>query len=117
MSVASFPALRLRRSRSAPWSRALGPETLLTPSDLIWPLFVTEGEGVEEPIPTLPGVSRWSIDRIGARAKEARDPGIRCPALFPNPPPGLRTEDAREALNPGNLICRAVKALKEAAPD
>ncbi len=92
-------------------------ETVLTPSDLIWPLFVAEGQGVEEPIATLPGVSRWSVDRIGARAKEARELGIPCIALFPNTPAGLRTNDAREALNPDNLICRAVKAAKDAAPE
>src|SRR3978361_2018594 len=117
MSVASFPALRLRRSRSAPWSRALGPETLLTPSDLIWPLFVTSGEGVEEPISTLPGVSRWSLDRIGERAREARDLGIPCIALFPNTPRELRSARGEEALNPGNLMCRGIRACKEAAPE
>ena len=92
-------------------------ETALTPSDLIWPLFVTEGEGTEEPIATLPGVSRWSVDRIGERVREARDLGIPCIALFPYTPPGLRSGDAREALNPDNLICRAVKAAKQAAPE
>ena len=117
MSDCRFPAVRLRRTRAAAWSRALVAETVLTPSDLIWPLFVTEGEGVEEPIATLPGVSRWSIDRLGERAREARDLGIPCIALFPNTPRSLRTDDAREALNPDNLICRAIRALKDAAPD
>lgn len=117
MSPAAYPALRLRRTRTHSWSRALVAETLLAPSDLIWPLFVTEGEGVEEPIATLPGVSRWSIDRIGEKAKEAAALGIPCIALFPNTPPGLRTADAGEALNPGNLICRAVQAAKAAAPE
>jgi porphobilinogen synthase len=117
MAAASFPALRLRRTRASAWSRALVAENVLTPSDLIWPLFVTEGEGIEEPIATLPGVSRWSIDRVGERAREARALGIPCLALFPNTPPALRTADAREALNPDNLICRAVKALKDAAPE
>jgi len=117
MSAASFPALRLRRTRAHAWSRALVAETVLTASDLIWPLFVAEGQGAEEPIATLPGVSRWSVDRIGERAREARALGIPCIALFPNTPGGLRTQDAREALNPDNLICRAVRAAKEAAPD
>jgi porphobilinogen synthase len=117
MTLASFPAARLRRTRSAAWSRALVAETVLTPADLIWPLFVTEGEGVEEPISTLPGVSRWSIDRVGAQAKLARELGIPCIALFPNTPPALRSEDAGEALNSDNLICRAVGACKEAAPE
>jgi porphobilinogen synthase len=89
---------------------------LLTPSDLIWPLFIADGEGVEEPIATLPGVSRWSIDLIVERAREARELGIPCVALFPNTPPALRTEDACEALNPDNLICRAIRAVKEAVP-
>ena len=115
MSSASFPAMRMRRSRSSSWCRALVAETLLTPSDLIWPLFVTEGR-VEEPIATLPGVSRWSVDKIVERAREARELGIPCVALFPNTPPALRTEDASEALNPENLICRAIRAVKEAVP-
>ncbi len=117
MTVAAYPALRLRRTRAAAWSRALVAETVLTPSDLIWPLFVTDGEGVEEPIASLPGVSRWSLDGIAARAREARELGIPCIALFPNTPAGLRTDDAREALNADNLICRAVKAAKDAAPE
>jgi porphobilinogen synthase len=92
-------------------------EHALTPSDLIWPLFVTGGEGVEEPIAMLPGVSRWSIDRLVERAQEARDLGIPCIALFPNTPHELRTEDALEALNPDNLICRAIGAVKDAVPE
>jgi porphobilinogen synthase len=117
MSNAAFPALRLRRTRASAWSRALFAETSLSPADLIWPLFVAEGEGMEEPIASLPGVSRWSADLLRDRALEARDLGIPCIALFPNTPRELRTEDAREALNPGNLICRAVRAVKEAVPE
>jgi porphobilinogen synthase len=117
MSNAAFPALRLRRTRAAAWSRALFAETRLTPADLIWPLFIAEGQGTEEPIASLPGVSRRSVDRLGAMACEARDLGIPCIALFPNTPLQLRTEDAREALNPDNLICRAVRAVKDAAPE
>jgi porphobilinogen synthase len=116
MSLAAFPAARMRRSRSAAWSRAMVAETALAPSDLIWPLFIASGEE-EEPIATLPGVSRWPVASLPARAREARDLGIPCIALFPNTPPGLRTADAREALNPGNLICRAIAAVKEAVPD
>lgn len=115
--TASFPSLRLRRARSTPWSRRLHAETILTPADLIWPLFITDGEGVEEPITSLPGVSRWSVDGIVARAKEAHAAGIACVALFPNTPRALRTEDGREALNPDNLMCRAIGAIKEAVPD
>ena len=107
---------RLRRTRASAWSRALHGETVLTPADLIWPLFITEGDA-EEPIATLPGVSRWSVADIVKRAKEARDLGIPCVALFPNTPRALRTEDGREALNPDNLMCRATRAIKEAVPD
>jgi porphobilinogen synthase len=112
--TASYPAVRLRRTRSAAWSRALHRETVLTPSDLIWPLFVTEGAGIEEPVPTLPGVSRWSLEGIAARAKEAVSLGIPCIALFPNTPGDRRSEDGSEALNPDNLMCRAIRAVRDA---
>jgi porphobilinogen synthase len=115
--TASYPALRLRRTRVAPWSRALVAEHRLTPSDLIWPLFVTSGRQVEEPIASLPGVSRWSVDRLAQHARTARDLGIPCLALFPNTPGELRSEDGREALNPDNLMCRAIRAVKEAVPE
>ena len=92
-------------------------ENTLTAANLIWPLFIAEGEGVEEPIASLPGVSRWSVDNIVARAKEARDLGIPCIALFPNTQPDRRSDDGKEALNPDNLMCRAIRALKDAVPD
>ena len=114
---AAYPALRLRRTRAARWSRRLHAENVLTPADLIWPLFVVDGEGVEEPIATLPGVSRWSVDLIVARAKEARDLGIPCLALFPYTQRERRTDDGTEALNPDNLMCRAIRAIKDAVPD
>ena len=113
----SYPAIRLRRTRASGWSRRLHAETVLTPADLIWPLFVCDGDGVEAPVASLPGVSRWSVDNIVARGREARDLGIPCVALFPTTPPTLKTEDGREALNPDNLMCRAVRALKEAVPE
>ena len=115
--MSHYPALRLRRTRASGWSRRLHGETVLTAADLIWPLFVCEGEGVEEPIASLPGVSRWSVDGIVARAKEARDLGIPCVALFPYTPVGLRTDDGQEALNPDNLMCRAIRALKADVPE
>ncbi len=92
-------------------------ETMLSPADLIWPLFVTEGEAVEEPILSLPGVSRWSVDQIVVRAAEAIDLGIPCIALFPNTQPERRSEDGEEALNPDNLMCRAIRAIKQAHGD
>lgn len=114
--MSSFPALRLRRTRAADWTRRLHREVTLTPADLIWPLFVSEGSATEEPIASLPGVSRWSLDLLVARAKEAHDAGIPCLALFPNTPAGLRTDDGREAANPDNLMCRAIAAIKAAVP-
>ena len=92
-------------------------EHRLHPSDFIWPLFVCEGSDCEEPIDSLPGVSRWSVDRLPGRVRLAAELGIPCVALFPNTPDELRTEDAREALNAGNLICRAIKAIKDAVPE
>jgi porphobilinogen synthase len=92
-------------------------ETILTPADLIWPLFITEGEAVEQPIASLPGVSRWSVDQIVVRAKEAVELGIPCIALFPNTPPELRSDDGAEAANPDNLMCRAIRAVKQAHGD
>jgi porphobilinogen synthase len=113
MTTASFPATRLRRSRASGWSRALHRETVLTPADLIWPLFITAGDS-EEPIETLPGVSRWPVAQIVERTREAAALGIPCVALFPNTPRDLRTEVGAEALNPDNLMCRATRAIKDA---
>jgi len=114
---ASFPALRMRRGRSSPWMRSMLAENRLHPSDFIWPLFVCEGVDCAEPIGSLPGVSRWSVDRIAPKAREAAELGIACIALFPNTPQQLRTERAEEALNSDNLICRAIRAIKDAVPD
>jgi porphobilinogen synthase len=110
----SFPNTRLRRTRATGWSRSMVRETTLTSADLIWPLFITEGENVEEPIASLPGVSRWSVDHIVARAGEAIALGIPCIALFPNTPHSLRSDDGAEAANPDNLMCRAIRAIKAA---
>ena len=110
----SYPLTRLRRPRATTWSRAMHRETLLTPADLIWPLFVTDGQGVEDPVASLPGVSRWSVDGIAARAKEAVSLGIPCVALFPHTDPGSRSDDGAEALNPDNLMCRAIRAIRDA---
>jgi porphobilinogen synthase len=112
--MSSYPNLRLRRTRASAWSRALYRETVLTPSDLIWPVFVTEGTGVVEDIASLPGVSRGSVDVIAKRAKEAVELGIPCLALFPNTPARLRDDEGTEAHNPDNLMCRAIRAIKDA---
>ncbi len=113
----SYPNTRLRRTRSTTWSRALHRETQLTSADLIWPLFVTDGEGVEEPIASLPGVSRWSVDGVVARAREAVELGIPVVALFPNTQADKRSDDGAEAHNPDNLMCQAIRAIKQACGD
>ena len=110
---ANFPATRLRRTRSADWSRRLHRETTLSPADLIWPLFVIEGEGAEQPVASLPGVSRWSVDLLLERVADAIALGIPAIALFPNTPPDRRSDEAEEAWNPDNLICRALRAIRE----
>ncbi|KQN03901.1 porphobilinogen synthase [Sphingomonas sp. Leaf25] len=112
---AAYPALRLRRTRASAWSRRLHAETLLTPADLIWPLFVTEGE--DTPVKQLPGVTRWTLPSLVERVREARDLGIPVVALFPNTPQALRSDDGKEAYNPDNLMCRAIRAIKDAVPD
>ena len=117
MSTASFPDLRLRRGRSSAWLRTMVAENRLHPSDFIWPVFICDGRDCEESIGALPGVSRWSVDRLAGKAREAADLGIPCIALFPNTPEALRTERAEEALNPENLICRAIRAIKDAVPE
>ena len=106
----------MRRLRQSDWSRRMVRETSLSPNDLIWPLFVCAGTGVEEAVPSMPGVARLSVDLIGKAAKEAEGLGIPCVALFPFTQAEARSEDGREALNPDNLVCRAIAAIKAAAP-
>ena len=110
----SYPHNRLRRTRAHGWSRALVREHRLHVGDLIWPLFVTSGTGVEEPVASLPGVSRRSLDGIAAQAREAVELGIPAIALFPNTPGDRRSEDGAEAYNPDNLMCRAIRAVRDA---
>jgi porphobilinogen synthase len=117
MTQAAFPDLRLRRTRRTGWSRAMVRETQLSPANLIWPLFVCDGSGAEEPIASLPGVSRWSVDLLVERAKDAVAAGIPCLALFPYTQAHRRSEDGGEALNPDNLMCRATAAIKQALGD
>ena len=112
MTDGRYPALRLRRPRAAAWSRALVAEHVLSPADLIWPLFVADGVNVRQPVGSMPGVDRLSVDLLAATAKEAAALGIPCLALFPNTPSERRSERGEEAVNPGNLMCRAVAAIK-----
>jgi porphobilinogen synthase len=113
----SFPATRMRRLRRHDWSRRLVAESTLSPADFIWPLFVIEGENKREPVASMPGVERLSIDLAAAAAKGAAAVGIPVIALFPHTDPRLKSEDGREATNAHNLICRAVRAIKSAVPE
>jgi porphobilinogen synthase len=112
-----FPGVRLRRTRRTGWSRRLVAEHSLNVEDLIWPLFVVEGRNKRVPVASMPGIERLSIDNILATAEEAARLGIPAVALFPNTEPKLRTDDAREAFNPENLVCRATRAIKAAGLD
>lgn len=108
---------RLRRLRQSGWSRAMVRETELLPCDLIWPLFVIEGQNEKTQIKTMPGVERLSIDLMVEAARQAHDAGIPALAIFPNTPDHLRSENGAEAHNPDNLMCRALSAIKQAVPE
>ena len=110
-------AVRMRRNRRADWSRRLVRENVLTTDDLIWPLFVAEGENTRAPVASMPGVERLSVDLIAREAERAAALAIPCIALFPYTEPSLRDADGSEALNADNLVCRAVRAVKAAAPE
>ncbi len=112
-----FPRTRLRRNRSHDWSRRLVAENTLTVADLIWPVFVHEGNGLAVDVPSMPGVRRLSIDLLCEAAAGARDLGIPVMAIFPALDPALKNDDGTEATNPDNLVCRAVRAVKEQVPD
>ena len=112
-----FPATRMRRNRRAPWARRLVAENSLSVADLIWPVFVVEGKGQRQPVPSMPGVDRLSIDQLVEEVGRAKALGIPAIAVFPYVEAALKTPDAREAVNPDNLVCRAVRAVKAAHPD
>lgn len=109
-----YPSTRLRRLRQSDWSRRLVREHRLSVNDLIWPVFVQEGQGVRTSIGSMPGVERLSVDLFAAAVAEAAELGIPAVAIFPVTNPARKSEDGREALNPDNLMCRAVRAVREA---
>jgi porphobilinogen synthase len=113
----SYPLIRPRRMRRDAFSRRLMRENVLTANDLIWPVFVREGENVREAVGSMPGVVRWSIDALVAAAGEAQALGVPALALFPVTPPEAKSLDAREAWNPEGLAQRTVRALKRAYPE
>src|SRR5215468_9330290 len=115
------PALKLpvrpRRNRKAEWARRLVRENVLTTDDLIWPLFVTGGHNTRAAVASMPGVDRLSVDQIVRDAERAAKLDIPCLALFPYTDPSLRDENGSEAVNPDNLVCEAVRAIKKEFPD
>ena len=117
MTNARFPTTRLRRNRRTPWSRRLIAENTLGPADFIWPIFITEGSRNRVAVPSMPGVERLSIDLAVTAAEEAAALGIPVIALFPYTDAGLRSENGDEALNPENLVCKAVRAIKKNVPE
>jgi len=116
-AIGQYPRTRMRRNRRTPWSRRLVAETRLSVDDLIWPVFVVDGLGHREPVESMPGVDRLSIDLMVDAVGEAAALGIPAVAVFPYVDAGLKTADCAEAVNPENLVCRAVRALKAAHPD
>jgi len=110
-------AIRPRRNRRAEWVRRMVREHVLTPDDLIWPLFLIDGERVRVPVASMPGVERLSVDEAVRDAGLAAKLRIPCVALFPYTDPTLRDADGSEALNPNNLVCRAIRAIKKEVPE
>ena len=117
MSSSRFLATRMRRNRKSDWSRRLVAEHALSVNDLIWPLFLVEGENVRQPIASMPHVERLSIDEAVKAAVKAAEWGIPALALFPNTDPAKRDQSGSEALNENNLICRAMRAIKREVPN
>ncbi|PRY95158.1 porphobilinogen synthase [Hasllibacter halocynthiae] len=116
-TIAPFPLARPRRRRRTPALRAMVREHALTPSDLIWPIFVTEGEDREDEVASMPGVTRRTVDRAVAAAQEARDLGIPCLCVFPHVDPSLKSAACEEAWSPDSLSNRAFRAIKAAVPE
>ena len=111
--LGNFPRTRLRRLRQQPWSRALVEESQLSVSDLIWPVFISPGRDQQDPVASLPGVFRRTVDRLVVEIEQAVQLGIPAIALFPVTPAELKTDDGREATNPDNLVCHAVREIRQ----
>lgn len=112
-----YPRVRMRRNRSDDWVRRLVAEKVLTPGDFIWPVFVKEGGAQKEPVPAMPGVNRLTVPALLKAAEQAAKLGIPMLSLFPYVPKELKTEDARETYRDGNVISKAIRALKKAVPE
>ena len=112
-NIGSYPSVRLRRNRKTEWSRRLVSESNLSPSDLIWPIFLREGRNIKEPIKSMPGVYRYSLDKLEKLVEWAIENKIPVIALFPNTPTSKKNSKGSEALNKKNLICKALKLIKK----
>ncbi|MEL6700288.1 MAG: porphobilinogen synthase [Pseudomonadota bacterium] len=117
MTYAPFPAARPRRLRRTQALRSMVSENVLTPADFIWPVFVMAGRDAQEEVPSMPGVLRMTVDKVGQAAQEAWALGIPAICIFPYTDPALKTEDCAEAWNPDNLSNRAIREIKSACPD
>lgn len=116
-AAGAYPAVRMRRNRRDAWTRRLVAENALSTDDLIWPIFVIEGDGEERPVASMPGQSRVTVDRVARHVERAVRLGVPAVAIFPATPPEAKDAEGSEALNPDNLICRAARELKRAFPD
>tara|TARA_B100000029_G_scaffold260868_1_gene257251 strand:+ start:8508 stop:9497 length:990 start_codon:yes stop_codon:yes gene_type:complete len=112
-NLGSYPAVRLRRNRKADWSRRLVSESNLSSNDLIWPIFIREGKNIKEPLKSMPGVYRYSIDKIESLVEKALNKKIPMIALFPHTPASKKNANGSEALNKNNLICKALRLIKK----
>ena len=117
LGLGSFPNTRMRRNRLNPWTRRLMAENRLSVDDLIWPIFIIEGQGIETDVGSMPGVKRVTVDRLGSHVEQAARLGIPALALFPATPAELKDAEGTESTNPNNLICRAARELKKQFPD
>ncbi len=115
--LGAYPRIRMRRNRRDDWSRRLVAEHVLTPADFIWPVFVQDAPVARQPIASMPGVDRLSLAALVDATGEAKSLGIPLVALFPVTPLDRKSPDGEEAVNPENLVCRAVRAVKKAHPD
>ena len=112
-NIGKYPSVRLRRNRKTEWSRRLVSENNLSTSDLIWPIFIREGKNIKEPIKSMPGVFRYSLDKIENLVEKAIDKRIPMIALFPNIPSSKKNAKGSEALNKNNLVCKALRMIKK----
>ena len=112
-NIGSYPSIRLRRNRKTEWSRRLVSENNLSTNDLIWPIFIRDGKNIKEPVKTMPGIYRYTIDKIENLVEKAINKKIPMIALFPNTPTSKKNAKGSEALNKNNLVCKALRLIKK----